>query len=483
MDAATLRPFIPELNNFLGRFDHCFSDHRSRQHLPVYLRGQLSDLDRKSVEPIAQLGGVAPRTLQQFLSSLSWDHRALRDGVQRIIAAEHAGAGSIGLIDDTSFVKKGTETPGVQRQWCGHLGKVENCVVTVHLGYAQGDFQCLLDGDLFLPESWHNDRERCAKAGIPESVVYRPKWQIALEQYDRAAANGIVFNWLTFDEGYGSKPEFLQELTTRQQRWVAEVPKSVCGWLTPPRVTERPYHKGRRGRGRTQRRLVSGQPKARRLDALLQHHPRLCDQPWVQYRIDDRDKGPSVWEVKHVRFYPTGRDGLPGPVQHLMMARHVLQGEAVKYFLSNAPEATATAELLWVALSRHRVERCFQDQKSELGLDHFEGRTYTGLIRHLYLTLVSNLFLIKAVLARRGEKSGVDAAAGAPGSRSTNPGEVASGLRDQDTPGEVGRRGGVSSGAEPSVAAITREGHASTVAGARHQIDRNATMPTPNLAL
>ena len=110
-----------------------------------------------------------------------------------------------------------------------------------------------------------------------------------------------------------------------------------------------------------------------------------------------------MWEVKHVRFHPTTPAGLPGEEVHLLMARHVLQGEEVKYFLSNAATATPTERLLWVALTRHRVERCFQDQKSELGMDHFEGRTYKGLMRHLYLTQVSYLFAMRAVEARRGE--------------------------------------------------------------------------------
>ena len=481
MDAASLQSLVPELNRFLARFDDCFCDRRSRDHLPVYLRGQLSDLDRKSVEPIALTAGLAPRTLQQFLQSLSWNHTGMRDRVQRIVAAEHAGPASVGLIDETSFVKKGTKTPGVQRQWCGHLGKVENCVVTVHLGIAQGEFQCLLDGDLFLPESWHEDRTRCAAAGIPDSIVYRPKWRIALEQYDRAVANGVRFDWLTFDEGYGSKPEFLKELSARKQVWVAEVPKSVCGWLKRPRVTERSYRTSRRGRSRSKRRLVSGQPRAARVEVLLKR--QLQGQPWEQYRLDDREKGPSVWEVKHVRFHPTDDAGLPGAGLHLMMARHVLQGADVKYFLSNAPEATAAATLLWVALNRHRVERCFQDQKSELGLDHYEGRNYTGLMRHLYLTLVSHLFLMRAVMSRRGEKPGVDGTAGASRGGGANRGEVAERLRNSETPGAFGRPGGVSSEAQPPVARVTRQGDAASVARKRHKIDQDVTMPTADLAL
>lgn len=114
----------------------------------------------------------------------------------------------------------------MQKQWCGRLGKTENCVVTVHLGLACDDFHCLLDGELYLPESWDADRDRCREAGIPDTMTYRPKWQIALELYDRAIGNGLRFDWLTFDEGYGSKPEFLRELTARNQRYIAEVPRS-----------------------------------------------------------------------------------------------------------------------------------------------------------------------------------------------------------------------------------------------------------------
>lgn len=400
MDANELRSLRPELGRFLHRFDDCF-DTVSVDHVPVYVSGQLSDLDRKSVEPIAKRASVPPRTLQEFLSLLAWDHAKMRDRLQQIVVGEHGGPHRVGLIDETSFVKKGSKTPGVQKQWCGHLGKVENCVVTVHLGYTQGNFQCLLDGELFLPESWHEDRERCRRAGIPDEVVYRPKWQIALELYDRARTNGVGFEWLTFDEYYGGKPGFLRALSQRQQNYVAEVPKNVVGWLKRPEIATRTY-----GREHGPR-LRAGTPAPKRLDQLL-NTPLLRDQPWTRYRLDDREQGPSVWEVKHVAIWLKNEDGLPGERMHLLVARHVLREGEVKYFLSNAPADTATETLLLVALTRHRVERCFQDQKSELGLDHYEGRIYIGLIRHLILTCVSYLFLAKTVLSRRGEKSGVD---------------------------------------------------------------------------
>jgi SRSO17 transposase len=406
MDAEQIRQLEPKLERFLERFADCFARKDTRAHLGVYVRGQLSDLPEKSVEPIALEAGVAPRTLQEFLSQLKWDEERMRDRVHQVVLTEHAGAHAIGIFDETSDPKKGDKTPGVQKQWCGRLGKLENCLVTVHLGYALEDFHCLLDGELFLPESWDQDRDRCREAGIPDTVVYRPKWRIALELYDRAVAQGVHFDWLTFDEGYGGKPELLRALSARQQRYVAEVPRGFTGWLKAPRVVTRPYHRGRRGRGRQVPRLASGSRPARSVEALLNDR-RLRDQPWQPWRVKDGDKGPMVWECKHTFLTVKNEQGLPGERLHLIIARHVLERNEIKFFISNAPPQTGMGTLLLVAFSRWRVERCFEDEKSEIGLDQYEGRRYLGLKRHLVLSAVSYLFLAK-VRQEWGEKPGVD---------------------------------------------------------------------------
>jgi SRSO17 transposase len=408
MDAEQIRQLKPKLNRFLKQFDDCFQRKDTRAHLPVYVRGQLSDLPEKSVEPIAVEAGVAPRTLQEFLTLLKWDEGKMRDRLQAIVVAEHAHEHSIGIFDETSQAKKGNKTPGVRRQWCGSLGKTDNCIVTVHLAYAADDFHCLLDGDLYLPENWAADRERCREAGIPDSVTYRPKWQIGLELYDRAVTNGVRFAWVTFDEGYGSKPGFLRGLAERQQRYVGEVPKDFRGWLKPPRVITRPYHRKRRGRGRKVPRLVSGSRPAQRVDELLERAPAFRDQPWQRWRVKDGEKGPMVWECKHVRIYPKDAKGLPGEPLHLVVARNVLDPKEVKFFVSNAPAETEVQILLLVAFGRWRVERCFEDQKSEVGLDHYEGRKHLGLRRHLALTAVSYLFLARVRQEWLGEKIGTD---------------------------------------------------------------------------
>jgi SRSO17 transposase len=405
MDAHEFRRLEAEFTAFLDRFGDCFSRRDTRSHLGVYVRGQLSDLPEKSVEPIALEAGVAPRTLQEFLSQHRWGEDRLRDRVQHIVATDHAGPHSIGIVDETSDVKKGDKTPGVQKQWSGRLGKTENCIVTVHLGFARGDFHCLLDGELYLPESWDANRDRCREAGIPDSLVYRPKWQIALELHDRAVANGLRFEWLTFDEGYGSKPEFLRELSSRSQMYVGEVPRSFAAWLDPPRVVTRRYRRNGKGRGRKIPRLASGSPPTRRVDELL-NDKQLVDQPWKRFHVKDGEKGPVVWECKHCMITIKDAQGLPGQRLHLVVARNVLEPEELKFFVSNGPIETRLEILLLVAFSRWRVERCFEDHKSEIGLDQYEGRRYLGLKRHLIISAVSYLFLARVRQDWAKKKSG-----------------------------------------------------------------------------
>ena len=415
MDAGQIRGLQPRLMEYLSGFADCFRRRDTREHLSVYVRGQLSDLAEKSIEPIALKAGVPPRTLQEFVASYRWDEDGLRQRLQTKVATEHASPRSIGIIDETSDTKKGTKTPGVQRQHCGSVGKQDNCIVTVHLGYAADDFHCLVDGELFLPESWSDDRERCQEAGIPDTMVYRPKTEIALELYDRAVANGIHFEWMTFDEWYGVKPQFLRAFDERKQKFIGEVHKGYTAWTQPPRVTERPYRRRGRGRPRRTPRVVAGSQRPMTVEEMMRFHRPLRDQAWKRYRIKDGEKGPMVWEIKQVLIYPRNEEGLPEQTYHLIVARNVMEPGILKYFVSNAPVGTSVQTMLLVAFSRWRVERCFEDEKGELGLDHYEGRRYQGLKRHLIITAVSHMFLAKVHADLRGEKPGVDGVPGAHG--------------------------------------------------------------------
>ena len=378
----------PALERLLEQFGDCFGRCELPYHLRHYVRGQLSNLPRKSVEPIALFNNVVPRTLQEFLRSDVWDHERMRDRVQQVVARDHADRRAIGIIDDSGHPKKGRQTPGVQRQYCGNTGKIDNCVVTVHLGYTNFDvsFRTLLDSTLYLPDSWHNDRSRCQRAGIPDDVVYRPKYEIALEQLDRAGANGVELAWITADEWYAAKPAFLAGLEARHYRYVVEIPRNLQGWLYDPGSA--PRH------------------PARPVEHLVRHSRPMIGQAWQRFHIKDTKKGPMVWEAKAVCQLWLERDGQPCGPYWLNWARNVLDANEEKYFLSNAASDVRVETLLHVGFARFPIERCFEDTKTELGLSHFEVRTYQALCRHFFITQLSHLFLAEQAERLRGGKSG-----------------------------------------------------------------------------
>jgi len=409
MDAVQIAGLAPELEQYLVNFDNCFVRSEPAAHMRTYVKGQLSDLPRKSIEPIAVSAGTPPRTLQQFLADANWNQSLMTETVQRTVAREHAHPHGVGLIDESSYAKKGDKTPGVKRQYCGATGKIDNCVVSVHLCFATpSGFHVQLDAELFVPKDWAEDRDRCKACGIPDDVAYRPKWQIALDLHERARANGVPFPWMTFDEGYGLIPEFLHTLDDRGQRYVGEVPSNFVGWCNPPKV--RPAGSRRRGvrKGpRSKTPQLTGDAAVSRVDHLCNYSRAFTHQRWERFHIKDTTKGPTVWEAKAAIFY-LKRDGLPTRAHWLIVARNVLDYQEVKYFVSNAPAGTPLEMLLQVAFSRWVVERCFEDQKTELGMDHFEVRNWTSLRRHLAITSVTLLFLARVRQKLRGEKTGGD---------------------------------------------------------------------------
>jgi SRSO17 transposase len=453
----------------LRNFDECFGRREPVGHLRTYVEGQMSDLPRKSVEPMAKAAGVEPRCLQQFLSRYQWDHLRVRDLLQQRVARAHAHPGSIGLIDESGHVKKGAETPGVQRQWCGRVGKVENCIVTVHLGYAAGDdFHCLLDSDLFLPQEWSDDRERCRDAGLPDEVVHRPKWRIALELRDRAVANGVVFHWLTFDEGYPQNPEFLFALDDRGQHYVGEVKRTFTGWLALPALLykRKPGAKGPTGRFP---RLQKQAPAPITFENMMRYSPQVRAIPWEKFYIKDTEKGPAVWEAKAVPVY-LQREGLPTRPHWLIIARNIENPEEIKFFLSNAPAGTPLEVLLHVAFSRWHIERCFQDEKTELGLSHFEGRSYQGLLRHLILTSLTHLFLAEVYQTLGGKKkSGPDGLPGPHRQFGLGPLPVDGRTAKREVSGTSRSRHHRDPSREPAGAALPSQGQTQMVAQARRQ--------------
>ena len=331
MDAQQIAQLRPMLNTYLRPFDDCFARAEPVAHLQTYVLGQLSGLARKSLEPMADAAGLEPRTLQQFLSLHQWDELRVRDLLQQRVAARLVRGLTIGVIDETAHAKKGDKTPGVQRQWNGRLGKLDNCVVTVHLAYVAGDFHCLVDGELFLPREWSADRDRCRQAGIPDEVVHRPKWQIALGQRDRAVANGLRLDFLTFDEHYPMNPEFLFALDDRGQHYVGEVKRTYTGWLARPQLLYQRHHLAQGPTGHFPRLKKKSAPSIT-LENMLAYSPALRKVPWEKFHIKDTDKGPMVWEAKATAIY-LKRDGLPTPPHGLLIARNVENPKEIKYFL------------------------------------------------------------------------------------------------------------------------------------------------------
>jgi SRSO17 transposase len=377
MTESQIRALSPALDRYLDGYLFCFSHTDTFEHLRTYCRGLLSDLPRKSAEPIALASGTAVRTMQEFLRDHAWDYLQMTTLAQQRAAAllpklADDGLGTIGIVDETGQPKKGHKTPGVQRQWCGRLGKVENCVVTVHLGVARGRFTALLGGDLFLPEEWSNDRPRCKEAGIPDSVVYRPKWKIALEQYDCVKKNGVKLDWMTFDEGYGNTPAFLDELDERNQRFVGEVPRTLaCRAAAGEEVPER---------------------SAASMPAEVLLVQALRAGQGVAVRVPRESTADEVWQAVEMTVWLSKGKGWSNRSYRLVAAYNARTKE-VKYFVSNAPASVGLDVVVRVAFRRAPIEHAFGIQKGELGFGHYEGRSYFGLLRHLTACRIIGLFV------------------------------------------------------------------------------------------
>ena len=410
----------PAFASYLGRYRDCFLQKRTATHFGNYCRGLLSDLPRKSVEPIALACGAAVRTLQEFLTTADWQHETAREKLQRR-AAEVLDAlpddplGTVGVIDETSCIKKGDRTPGVQRQYLGCAGKIDNGIVTVHVGVTRGTFRALLDAELYLPKSWDQDRQRCKAAGIPDELRYRPKWRIALDQVTRLRARGVRFDWLVFDAGYGSKVPFLSALSTTRQRFVGEVPANFS--------------------------VSTGDgAAARRADAVLTATDARQGRRFRSGRATTNER---VWRAAGYSVEAGGRG------YTLVAAANEATGE-VKYFVTNATEASL-ARILAVAFRRATIEHSFRVAKSEAGLTHYEGRQWVGLVRHLVLGLVVLGFVSEHTSRLRGGKLAGDDGAGVPGTERPVRGDVPPEAR---ATGLAARRAG-----DPLPPAPQRTGH------------------------
>lgn len=382
-----------QLTSFLAMFAGCFASVNGRRLLYFYVCGQMaSNIQRKNCEAIAIAFSQPVRTLQRFLESIKWDEEQLRDQCQKVIARDHAHPQAIGTVDESGTAKSGSHTAAVGWQYNGHRGKVENCTVGVHLGYATPGFQVLLDSRLYLPEDWADDLERRKQNYIPDDIQFQTKPQIALELIEGALGNGIQVAAWTFDELYGRDSKFLDGLDELDQAFVAEIPSDTRLWTSKPKVIRKASRK-RCGRPKKTPR-VRRQPVACEVRNLVRYSPTFQRQSWQKYRVKDTEKGPEVWEVKWALVWRKAGSQLPSTRQTLIVARNVRTGE-VKYFLSNQVVGRGGVTLRWllrVAFGRWTIEAIFREAKEELGMDHFEVRGWRCIHRHYYVTGLSHLF-------------------------------------------------------------------------------------------
>jgi SRSO17 transposase len=401
--AASLEPALVSL---LQRFRQCFRREKTFWYWQKYILGLMSDLKRKSVEPIALAAEVPVRTLQEFLSCFQWDHDRIDTALARVVADEHSQEQALVVLDASGHRKQGDKTPGVQRQYCGEVGKNENCVMGQHLLYTDNHpvnpFSCVLASDLYLPQSWARDRGRRREAKIPEHVVFRRKWEIALEQLERVVGEGVRFSYAVFDEDYGRVPRFWFGLDRLGLRGVGEVPADFYAWVRRPRC-----------------RSLRAEHASRRVADLVRHSPAFRAQRWRRLGVGERTRGRSRWRFKSVRVYLVAsrhRDhrspSIPTDRQYWLIVAENLRTQERKYVVSNAPAGSDPAELLKVCLGRWRVEKWFERAKQEAGLGAFEVRTYPGLIRHWLSSRMAMFFLARQTQRLRGEKSGHHGGAG-----------------------------------------------------------------------
>lgn len=405
MNYEQLASLEPALGEFLEIFRRCFKRDKTFGYLQKYMLGLMTDLKRKSIEPIALSSGVPVRTLQEFLAFFRWDHDlADRTLVREVVNRQH-GKPSIGVLDASAHVKQGKYTPGVQRQWCGETGKRENCIVGQHLLYTDNDgenpFSCMVASDLYLPECWDRDRDRCRRAGIPDDITYRPRWKIGIEQLERVMAEGLRFDYVTFDEEYGRANEFIYELDRLGQKAIGEVPCNFRVWA------KKPAYKSLRG-----------EHSSHRVDNIVAHSPLFYRQSWRRIVIKDTTRGRSIWQVKSAQVYlvrhERGNMNYPVPTERsywLIVAKNPATGE-MKYFISNAPARESLQTLMEVAFSRWHVEKWFERAKQECGFGAFEVRTYTSLIRHWLASRLAMYFLADQTNRLREKKSADNTGAG-----------------------------------------------------------------------
>jgi SRSO17 transposase len=395
-----LEQFLADLLEPLGR--------RERRHWgSVYVRGLLLDGERKSIEPMAaRLPEGNVQAMQQLIGQSPWAWAPVWQRLAQRMTAEVAPE-LVWVIDDTGFPKQGQHSVGVARQYSGTLGKTANCQVAVSLHQVGAEESTILNWRLYLPESWTQDAPRRTEAGIPAEVKFQTKWQLALAMIDEARQWGLRCGVVLADAGYGEVTEFRQGLEARQLPYALGIPSTLGVWTKPPRM-----HKLKaRGRGRPPSVFHYGEqrPCAVREVAEKAHG-------WKQVRWREGTKGWLASRFYACRVQPSHgfHEGQPPhPEVWLLVEWPPGEKEPTKYFLCHLPESYTLRRLVRMVKGRWKIEQDYQQLKEELGLDHYEGRNWTGWHHHVTLVMLAHAFLTLETL-RSKKNFWVDPATDAP---------------------------------------------------------------------
>lgn len=403
-----------ELLAYHREFQGLFQRREQRHWSLLYLCGQLSNLERKTMEAIVlALFGPDPnaiRGLQQFIGHGSWDTAPFIEHLQGRVATWLGEPDGVAIIDGSGFPKEGEQSVGVAWQYCGHLGKLANCQQGVFLVYASRRGYAFLDERLYLPEAWFGEdyQERWHGCGIPERIVFRTEPQLGLDMISGLIERAVVpFRWVTIDESYGKSPGFLEAIEALGKWYLAEVPSDTRVWLRTPAVE--PPGVGLSGHLRKHARVKATAPRPQELRELV---TRLSRTSWQRRIIKEGSKGPLVAEFALVRVTPV-RDELPGPRRWAVFRRTLGPEPEVKYYLSNAPTTCSLQEFVRVSGMRWPVETAIEEGRGEVGMGHHETRTWPGWHHHMLHSMWGHLFLIRLRLVFQ-KKSGVDHRSGAP---------------------------------------------------------------------
>ena len=379
---AEVEGWAAEFERLCERIGPRFTRPEVRRRAAGFLRGLLGGVDRKNGWQLAEHAQeTTPDGMQRLLTTSRWDPGALRDDVRGYIVEQLGDPDGVLVVDETGFLKKGTKSAGVQRQYSGTAGRIENCQVGVFLTYASTKGRALVDRELYLPKEWSADPARRTEAHVPERVGFRTKPQLAQAMLERAVEAGVPAGWVTADEVYGGDARLRAFLEDRDLAYVLAVKATQPLWVA-----------GEQG---------PAEVAARELVA------RLPARAWRRLSAGDGAKGPRVYDWARVALT---RPGWPGRGFWLLARRRLSDGE-LAFYACYGPARTSLAELVRVAGSRWAVEECFQAAKDQVGLDHYQVRRYDAWYRHVTLTMIALAFLA-AVRAQAATSSRAGAGGG-----------------------------------------------------------------------